>query len=349
VVQPGRSRRSEGSEWHRLWLGIGLLATVTLVGTIGYVILGFGALDALYQTVTTITTVGFREVEPLDRSGKIFTIVLILAGVGTALYTLTVLLELLVEGHFGRVMERRRMDKRIAALRGHVIVCGWGRVGRAIARELASAGKGVVVVDNDLERIATVGSHLYVHGDASDDDILAKAGIERADALIAAVSTDPANLFITLSGRSLRPDLFIVSRAREESSLPKLERAGADRVVNPQEIGGARIAAFVLRPHVTEFLDVVMHERETELRLEELHIDERSPLAGLSLAAAKVRERTGALILALRDEQQNFITNPTPDAVIRPGRILIAIGTPTQLASLAGVIRDGSAEVGDTV
>ena len=136
------------------------------------------------------------------------------------------------------------MDKRIAALRGHVIVCGWGRVGRAIARELSEAGKGLVVVDNDPERIATISSHLYVHGDASDDDVLMKAGIERADALIAAVSTDPANLFITLFGRSLRPDLFIVWRAREENSQPKLERAGADRVINPQEIDGARIAAF---------------------------------------------------------------------------------------------------------
>ncbi|MET0577764.1 MAG: TrkA family potassium uptake protein, partial [Ilumatobacteraceae bacterium] len=268
-------------------------------------------------------------------------IVLILAGVGTALYTLTVLLELLVEGHLGHAMGRRRMDKRIDALHHHVIVCGWGRVGRAIARELEAAGKEVVVVDHDPERIASITSHLFVHGDASDDDVLLKAGIERANALIAAVSTDPANLFITLSGRSLRPDLFIVSRAREESSQPKLERAGADRVVNPQEIGGARIAAFVVRPHVTEFLDVVMHERETELRLEELQIDARSPLAGLSLAGAKVRERTGALILAMRDEQHHFITNPAPDTIIQPGRVLIAIGTSIQLATLAGVIHDG--------
>src|SRR4029079_1894194 len=194
-----------------------------MVRTIGYVVLGFGALDALYQTVTTVTTVGFREVEPLGRSGQIFTIVLILAGVGTALYTLTVLLELLVEGHLGRAMERRKMDKRIAALRRHVIVCGWGRGGRGIARELAEAGKGLVVVDNDPERIATITSHLYVLGDASDDDVLIKAGIERAAALIAAVSTDPANLFITLSGRSLRPDLFIVSRAPEENSQAQVD------------------------------------------------------------------------------------------------------------------------------
>jgi voltage-gated potassium channel len=329
--------------WRHLALGLSLLATIIVVGTIGYILLGFGALDAAYQTVTTITTVGFREVEPLEGGGKVFTMVLILAGVGTALYTLTVVLELLVEGHFGQAMERRRMDKRIAALRGHVIVCGWGRVGRAIARELASAGTPHVVIDNDPERVATIHDHLYVLGDASDDAVLQHAGIDRASALIAAVSTDAANLFITLSGRSLRPDLFIVSRAREEASVAKLERAGADRVVNPQEIGGARIAAFVLRPHVTEFLDVVMHERDVELRLEELLVVPESPLAGISLGRAELPERTGALVLALRDEVKGFITNPTATTVIEPGQILIAIGTPPQLTALADVTRPAGA------
>jgi voltage-gated potassium channel len=226
------------------------------------------------------------------------------------------------------------MDKRIAALHGHVVVCGWGRVGRAIARELAVADKDLVVVDNDPDRIATISSHLYVAGDASDDDVLRRAGIDRASALVAAVSTDAANVFITLTGRSLRPDLFIVSRAREDSSAAKLERAGADRVVNPQEIGGARIAAFVLRPHVTEFLDVVMREHGMELRLEEIEVASDSPLAGLSLGEAKVRDRTGAMVLALRDQNGEFTTNPAADTVMMAGQILIAIGTPAQLHAL---------------
>jgi voltage-gated potassium channel len=332
--------------WRHVTLGIALLASIIVVGSFGYVLLGFGALDALYQTITTITTVGFREVEPLTGAGKVFTMVLILAGVGTALYTLTVLLELLVEGHLGQAMERRRMDKRIAGLRGHVIVCGWGRVGRAIARELAAAGKGLVVVDSDPDRIATITSHLYVLGDASDDAVLLRAGIERAGALVAAVSTDAGNLFITLSGRSMRPDLFIVSRAREESSLAKLERGGADRVVNPQEIGGARIAAFVLRPNVTEFLDVVMHERDVELRLEELEVTVDSPLAGLTLGEARLPDKTGALVLAMRDDRLGFITNPTAKTVIEPSRILIAIGTPPQLRDLASVMRAGAVDQG---
>jgi voltage-gated potassium channel len=323
-------------------LGIAALGAVIVVGSVGYVVLGFGVLDAAYQTVTTITTVGFREVQPLSNGGKVFTMVLILAGVGTALYTLTVLLELLVEGHLGHAMERRRMDKRIAALRGHVIVCGLGRVGRTIARELNGSGQAVVVVDNDPERISLLADVPSVLGDASDDEVLRHAGIDRASALVAAVSTDAANLFITLSGRSLRPDLFIVSRAREESSGAKLTRAGADRVVNPQEIGGARMAAFVLRPHVTEFLDVVMHERGLELRLEEITLSDTSPLAMTTLADAKVRERTGALVLALRDPTEGLITNPSAHTVMRAGQILIAIGTSPQLHALASAAaRDG--------
>ena len=321
--------------WRGVAWGVGLLALVVVIGSIGYVLLGFGALDAVYQTVTTITTVGFREVEPLDRNGKIFTIVLILAGVGTALYTLTVLLELLVEGHLGLAVERRRMDKRIASFQGHVIVCGWGRVGRAIARELALGGKQVVIVDQDSDRLATITAYPYIHGDAADDDVLRHAGIERASALVAAVSTDAGNLYITLSGRSLCPELFIVARAREESSAAKLKRAGADRVVNPQEIGGARMAAFLVQPNVTDFLDVVMHDHEMELRLEEIEVAPDSPLAGISVAQAAVRDQTGALILALRDPTGGFITTPEAGTVMHTGQILIAIGTPAQLAALA--------------
>ena len=324
-------------------LGFAALVGVVVIGTVGYILLGFGVLDALYQTVTTVTTVGFRELEPLDGAGQLFTIALILAGVGTALYTLTVFLEALVEGHIGEAMERRRMDKQISALHGHVIVCGWGRVGRAAARELEGAGKAVVVIDLDAERAATV-PRPYVHlcGDASDDDMLRRAGIDRASALVAAVSTDAANLFITLSGRSLRPDLFIVSRAREESSVSKLLRAGADRVVNPQEIGGARIAAFVARPKVTEFLDVVMHAGDTEFLLEEIRLSPGSALLGSSLGSARVRERTGALVLALHDPDLGLVTVPAADLVMKDGQVLIAVGTPTQLESLAAVAGSGS-------
>jgi voltage-gated potassium channel len=310
------------------------LVAVLLVGTIGYRLLGFGWLDAAYQTVTTITTVGFREVEPLDGGGQVFTIFLILAGVGTALFTLSLLMQAIAEGHLQTFMGRRRMDRMIAQLSGHAIVCGWGRVGKAIARDLERAGHGLVVVDLDAERVAGI-EYPVVVGDATDDEVLERAGIARAGALVAALSTDAENLFVTLSGRDRRADLFVVARARDEGSAPKLLRAGADRVVNPQEIGGARMAAFVLRPHVAEFVDVVMHDRALEFRLEEILIPPHSPLAGATLQEAAIRRRTGALVLALRDDDGRFLTNPDPATALQAGHVVIAIGTEAELKALA--------------
>ena len=326
--------------WRRVWFGIGLLSAITVIGTLGYVLLGFSVLDALYQTITTISTVGFRELEPFGTPEKIFTMVLVLAGVGTALYTLGVLVDTLVEDRLTSAFGRRRM-RRINELRDHVIVCGWGRVGRTIAAYVAGAGRDVVVVERDAERVASVPFPVLA-GDATDDDVLRSAGIERARTLIAAVDTDAGNVYITLSARALRPDLFIVARARIETAVDRLQQAGADRVVNPQQIGGARMAAFALQPHVAEFLDVVMHDGSLEFRLEEIVIPSRSAAAGRSLRDAHLRDRTGALVLAMRDQAGRFNTNPPPDTVIEPGQVLIAIGTTTQLATLSEAVRPGS-------
>ena len=328
-------------DWRRLRLALAMLAGVFVVGTIGYVILGFSVLDAVYQTVTTVATVGFREVQPLDDVGKIFTIVLILVGVGTALYTFSVVLETLFEGHLRALFGRRRMERQIETMRGQVIVCGWGRVGRAIADELTAAGADLVVIDLDPARVAEAAVPAVV-GDATEDRVLEAAGLLRARALVAALDSDAGNLFVTVSARSLRPDLFIVARARVEESEEKLRRAGADRVVNPQSIGGARIAAFVLQPHVTEFLDVVMHDRGLEFRLEEVLVPPASSAAGKSIRDAQLRDRTGALVLALREEDGSFNTNPSPDTTIRAGHILIAIGTPTELDALERTIEESA-------
>ena len=299
--------------------------------------LGFGAVNALYQTITTVSTVGFREVEPLTTAGKTFTMVLILLGVSATLYAFSVLIETIIEGrlldHFGR----RRMERTINTMHDHVVICGWGRVGRSIAAEVAAAGRELVVIDTDEARLADC-QHPTVLGDATQDAVLAAAGIERASSLVAAVDVDAANSFITLSARAMAPDLFIVSRARSLDSEQKLRRAGADRVVNPQNIGGARMAAFVLRPHVAEFLDVVMHEQNLEFRLEELEIRRESPVANLSLSDAHLRDRTGALVLALRDPDGAFLSNPPPSTVLEPGHVLIAIGTGDELAALSTLV-----------
>ena len=325
----------------RVRLGLAALGLILVAGTVGYVLLGFGLLNAVYQTVTTISTVGYGEIEPLSTNGRIFTIVLILFGVGTALYTFTVLLEAVIEGHVGNLLGRRRMERGIANLHDHVIVCGWGRVGRAIADYVARAGQDVVVIDRDIERLGDV-PYLSVHGDVTQDDVLVQAGIERARVLVATVSSDADNLYVTLSSRTLRPDLVIIARARTDAAEPKLQRAGANRVVNPQRIGGDRMAAFALQPHVVDFLEVVMHDGSLEFRLEEVAVPAGSPLAGASLRTAQIRERTGALILAMRSPDGRFLTNPGPETEIQPAHILIAIGTATQLSSLAEVAHPAS-------
>ncbi|HUF83472.1 MAG TPA: potassium channel protein [Acidimicrobiia bacterium] len=324
-------------EWRRLWFAIIALIGITTAGTVGYVVLGFTPLDALYQTIMTVTTVGFREVEPLSGAGKVFTMVVMVVGVGTALYTLSLVIEAVLENQLPEVFGRRRMERRITGMQDHVIVCGWGRVGRAITRELAAMDAETVVVDNDPERLGDV-PHTVLLGDATDDEVLERAGVRRARALVAALSTDAGNLFVTVSARALRPDLFIVARVRVEDNEEKLRRAGADRVVNPQSIGGARMAAFVLQPHVTEFLDVVMHERDIEFRLEEVPVPEASPIEGSSIRDAHVRDRTGALVLALRDRDGSFTTNPAPETVIHAGQVVIAIGTPADLDALERLV-----------
>ncbi|HZT65899.1 MAG TPA: potassium channel protein [Acidimicrobiales bacterium] len=313
------------------------LTLVVLGGTLGYWALGFSPLDAVYQTVTTITTVGFREVHPLTTAGKVFTIVLILVGVGTALYTFGVLLEALIEGQLAEMFGRRRMERKIAGMSDHVVVCGWGRVGRVIADRVSDKEVPLVVVDIDASRVANI-EHPAVVGDATDDAVLREAGIDRARALVAAMSSDADNLYVTLSGRTLRPDIFIVARARVTSSEEKLLRAGANRVVNPQAIGGSRIAALLLQPHVSEFLDVVSHGGDVEFRLEEVRLPTGSPLAGQTLRDSRLRARTGALVLALRQPDGSFITNPSPDTVVTADQVLIAIGTETQLGDLTRLV-----------
>ena len=306
---------------------------VIVAGTVGYAILGFGFVDALYQTVTTITTVGFREVHPLSTVGELFTIVLILVGVGTALYAFGIVLEALIEGHLRQQLRRRRMDRQIRQMTGHFIICGGGRVGRAAVLYLDALGKQVVVVDQDPACLLGL-DYPTLLGDVTDDDILQAAGIGHAYGLIAALNTDANNVYVTLSSRALRPDLVIIARARTEDSKSKLLRAGANRAVNPQLIGGQRMAAFALHPHVAEFLDVVMHDETLDYRIEEIKISPASPMVGRCLADTALGFTTGALVLAIRIASGQFIANPARDTRLDPDTILIALGTSAQLRSL---------------
>ncbi len=314
-------------------VSVAMLAAVVLVGFVGYVLLGFSALNAVYQTVTTITTVGFREVEEFGTAEKIFTTAFILMGVGVALYTLTSLLAFLVEGYVGNVWGRRKMTRDLDALNEHAIVCGWGRVGRAAADQLVERGQTVLVVDADEQRLVDC-PFPHLAGDATQDDLLRECGIGRARTLVASLDDDAESLYVTLSARALNPALVIIARARTADAEQKFRRAGADRVVNPQRIGGNRIAAFALQPHVVDFLDVAMHDSEFEFRLEEIPVGDGSSLAGSSVRDTRLHEGTGALLLALRHVGGHFVTNPPPTTMIGSGDVIIAVGTGPQIEAL---------------
>ena len=308
------------------------MTLVLLGGTGGYTALGLKPLDAFYQTVITISTVGYREVGEVGGRYQIFTVLLILFGTGTSLYTLSVLIETMFEGRLNGDFRRRRMQRKVNRLSDHVVLCGYGQVGRAIESELMSAGEVVVVVDR-REPDPLPASHMVL-GDATEDDTFLRAGLDRAKTLIAALDSDIDNLFIALTARSLNPDLFIVARANSPAAIPKLEKVGANRVVNPHQIGGARMAALVAHPEVAEFLDVVMHDGEFKVRLVEIGITGGSAFAHRTLQDCSIRTITGANVLAVR-RQGSYITNLSRHFVLLPDDLLIALGTAEQLEALA--------------
>ena len=320
----------------RVRLGLALLTGVAVIGTLWYwLVEGFSLVDAAYQTVFTISTVGFSEVEPLGARGRIFTIVLIIVGVGVALYTLAGLVEELVENQLGR-FGRWRMERRIESLSDHVVVCGFGRVGQA-AVQLVRPRSEVVVVDRDDEQCEAAGdAGLHaITGDSTDDAVLEQAGIARAGTLIVSLQSDADAISTVLSARALNPDLRIVARANERSSEAKLRRAGVDHVVNPLQLGAVRLATFALQPAVADFMDVVGPDGPVEFRLEELVIGRSSDLAGQTLGSSRLREATGVQILAVREPAGTFESNPGADTVLEEGATVIAIGTDPQLGALA--------------
>ena len=329
-----RTKRSGKDPWRRFRAGVTVLAVVIVGGTAGYAGLGLSPLDAIYQTVITISTVGYREVGEVGDHYQVFTVVLILFGTGTSLYTLSVLIETMFEGRLDGQFRRRRMQRKINRLSNHVVLCGYGQVGRAIEEELVGAGEMVVTVDQqEPDYPPALDRNLMVIGDATDDHIILQAGLDRAKTLILALDSDIDNLFIALTARSINPDLFIVARANDSGVIPKLLKVGVNRVVNTDRIGGARMAALVVHPEVAEFLDIVMQDREFAVRLAETRITKNSAFAHRSLQKCAIRTISGANVLAVR-RQGSFITNPSRDFVLLPDNLLISMGTSEQLNSL---------------
>jgi voltage-gated potassium channel len=312
---------------------------VIAYGTAGYMLVErFGLLDALFMTVITITTVGYEEVHHLDAAGQGFTISLIIFGVAGFLYTFGVLVDQLTSGGWREFRRYRRMDSQLRALRDHVIVCGYGRTGRQVVRDLEKAGNRYVVVEMNPAPLEDVqrDRRLCVIGDAANDEVLHLAGIDRARALVSAVDSDERNVYIVLTARSLNPTLFIVARSSYPDSIPKLERAGADRVVSPYTTTGRRMAALALQPAVVDVIDMVTREGGS-MAIEELVVPD-----SVRLTAGMLR-RSGALLLAVRGAGGRLSVGLEDEAPLAPGDLLVVLGTPEQLTSLATTLTPRSA------
>jgi len=327
----------------RLVLPAALVFLVTTVGTVGYAWLGReqGAtwLDALFMTVTTITTIGYGEIIHLNSAGRIFTMFVAIFGIGSLFYSLTIVMDYLVSRRINDPLGAKRMQREIDKLKSHIIIAGLGRVGKQAAAELYESNIPFIIVDPGTEAQHFAHQHGYLHylGDASDDEVLTKVGIARANGLIVTTGDDANNLYIVLSARVLKSDLYIVSRAVDDASIPKLVRAGANRAISPYAIGGRRLAHLILSPTVVDFFDTVIKRDEQSLNLEGIKVPIGAKIIGQSLASLEALERTGASILViLRDK--NVLPNPDPETILCAEDQLLALGTVEELDVLEAMI-----------
>jgi voltage-gated potassium channel len=318
--------------------GLMSLAGVTVVGVVGYrVIEGWPWVDAVYMTVITLSTVGFLEVQPLSVQGRIFTITLILMGVSSLGYIANRFTEALIQGYFQEGIRLRQQQRVVDSLSMHYIICGFGRTGRQIALEFAAEEIAFLVIDFQPELVEESQSMGFttLQGDATLDDTLIRAGIERAQCLVAALPSDAENLYTILSAKTLNPDIRAIARANTEEAVQKLQRAGADAVVSPYITGGKRLAAAALRPQVMDFVDGILTGADRSLYMEEFLIDPKTcTCVGKSLREADFRSRSGALVLAIRRRDGTLIGGPTADTLLQDKDVLICMGTAEQLRRL---------------
>ncbi|MDX2481277.1 MAG: potassium channel protein [Desulfuromusa sp.] len=304
------------------------LAVLIGGGTLGYALIeDWGAFEALYMTIITLATVGYSEVHTLSHNGQIFTIFLIIFGVGTIAYTIGSMIQFMVEGQLYQLLGRKKVQKQISRLQGHYIICGYGRIGRLISREFAAKPLPFIVVENDpaqCQQLAENG-HLFIEGDATQDEVLERAGIHQAKGLVTAVTSDAANVFIILTARGINPKLFIMARASEEGAEVKLMRAGANKVVSPYTIGASRMAQAILRPSVVDFIDIVTGQKNIELQIEEIPVVPESHLVGKALSQSGLRKKLKLIIIGIKHDKQ-MIFNPDANTIIEAGHILIALG-----------------------
>lgn len=320
----------------KLFISVLMITFIVSFGTVGYMMIeGWNFLDSIYMTIITLASVGFKEVRELSDNGRIFTIFLIIGGVGTVLYALNNGAKIILEGEFKEIFGRRRLEKRIKEMKGHYIICGYGRMGKIICRELRNRHvKHIIIEKNPEIDISEREDILLLQGDATSDEVLKEAGIERAKGLISVLPTDAENLYVVLSARELNPDLFIVARAGEEGSEQKLIRAGANRVVSPYHIGGLRIAHTVIKPAVVDFIEFATRTGNIDLQMEEIAVKDGSKIAGMTLDECGIGRDLGIIIVAIQRVGGEMKFNPTFRTTIKPGDVLIALGETSKLKRL---------------
>jgi len=320
----------------RVITSLGLLASLLVVGVAGYMLIeGWDLLDALYMTVITATTVGFREVRPLSPAGMVFTMFVILFGVGVILYTLTSAVAFVVGGELAARLGVRRMKGRIDRLNEHYILCGFGRVGEEIAREFAHRKVAFVIVESNPEAIGRAAgqSHLVLEGDATSDAILEEAGIRRARCLLAVADSDAGNTYITLTAKSLNPGIFVIGRVGTPANEAKLRRAGADRVISPYILAGRRMALAATQPFVVDFIDTLAHGRHGDLILAEVEVRDGSGMAGLTVEEA-CRGASSITVLAVRSADGSVVVGARGQTPLAAGDQLILLGEEEELRAL---------------
>jgi len=320
-----------------LLLSVLLALCIFLLGAAGYMLIeGWDFLDAVYMTVITLTTVGYGEVHEVSRIGQIYTIFLIFIGVAFILFVAGSVVQFMVEGRIRTILGRRSLDKKIDRLKNHYIVCGYGRIGKVLCNQLKRKPMDIVVVDKNRELIPILDDDkvLYLSGDASDEAILRKAGILRAKGLIAVLATDTDNVFLVLTARQLNPDLYIIARASRDESKIKLQAAGANKVESPYEMGAVSMAQRIIRPTVTNFLNLAFAHKRKDIQMEEIPVNSSSGLINVMLKDSGIRQQFNLIIIAIKKPDGSMLFNPSYEAIIEAGDTVIAVGQEGNLQKL---------------
>lgn len=318
-----------------------MLIGIIALGTCGYYFVEHMPLfEAFYMTIITLSTVGFAEVIPLSQTGRAVTIIIIILGISVGAYTIGVLVRALVEGELVKIFGRRKVQKQVSGLKNHFIICGFGRIGRIVCSELAADYFDFVVIEQDpsvIEHIEAL-KYLYLEMDATTEEALLQAGITNAKGIVTAVNSDANNVFITMTAKSLRPDIFVLARASEEKNEGKLFRAGATRVVSPYLIGGRRIAQMLKKPTVVDFIDIAMMGSHLGLMMEEAKIGDNSSLIGKNLIDSQLRKDYGAIIVAIKKLCGDMVFNPMPSETLEAGDVIVIIGKKEDLKRMRTVM-----------